>query len=298
MDTQQHKEFVSLARQWRPGYVDAPVHNDVRPRERCLDAGAVYIMGQHGEIGRGYYAKAIRAAELDEDRYEEHLVKRLSRKMPPFLRSELRQAVVDVIRSAYRQADKYSVEGHLRLDFLYLYERTRRWASGSLSSQTGLVFAPFLNPDYIRASFGYPQRLHETNPFHKHIIAANSPDWMNVPYDVDLRQQERPRQGPDIREHAGGEAVSLGSWKQPRGNRNYDNSLYWALVGKRLIDEAVSDTGFLSQVFDIDVARRRWDASPDIIAIVYLLTRTLQGADDELQKCPSSVASLSSAAAS
>lgn len=110
----------------------------------------------------------------------------MSKKTQRLTKKVLRDRVGEIMRDAYRQARRFDLEGLEALDFFYLYERARRWASGSLNSQTGLIFTPFLNPDYIRAVYAYRRDERGANPFHKYIIARNTPDWVNVPYEEDL----------------------------------------------------------------------------------------------------------------
>src|SRR2546429_7201819 len=131
------KPSIYLALRWQAGYMVTHKHKTFLADQRLLDGGSVNIMGQHGEIGRGYYAKKIRAGEVSEAEYEGWLIGKLMAKMPPFTRKGFHEIVRYVIRQAFRQADRYDLQGSAQLDFFYLYERTRRWASGSLG-QSGL----------------------------------------------------------------------------------------------------------------------------------------------------------------
>jgi hypothetical protein len=280
MDTQQHKEFVSLALQWQPGYDDPARQRELMARERPLDAGTVYLMGQYGEIGRSYYEKRLRAWELPEDQYEDRLVSRFTRKMFPFLRADLREVVSAAMRKAYRQADRYGVIGIGRLPFYFLTQRLRRWGSGSNSSQIGLVAAPFLNPDFIRAVAAYPDSQRDVYLFHRYIIAKNSPDWAHLPYEADLHRKETDQHSPDAAWKSDQQRPAPQIWKQPRGNENYDAPPYWRLVGKPIIDEAFALGGFWTEVFDPDASRERWEIAADTLAIVHLLPAVLRGTFD------------------
>ena len=275
-DAEACKRCISLALLWQAGHMVTHKHKTFLSHHQYLDGGVVNIMGQHGEIGRGYYAQRIRAVELSEDQYEERLLTKLMASMPPFTRKELHDVVRQIIREAYRQADRYSLTGLARLDFFYLYERTRRWASGSLSSQTGLVFAPFLNPDFIRAVFDYIGYGKETNPFHRYIIATNSPDWVTVPYSEDLKQRELTSEKVDVVKELERKTVISASWKRPKGGYNYDSSLYWKAVGEPIIHEALARGGFWTEIFDPDMAEKWWQAAPDDLAIVHLLPEMLR----------------------
>src|SRR5437773_3399025 len=145
-------------------------HKTLLSNKPYLEPVTVNIMGQHGEIGRGYYAKRTRAAESSEPDYESRLIRHLMGGMPPFTRQDLQDLIRETIRTAYRQADRYDLVGLARLDFFYLYERTRRWASGSLSAQPGVVVAPLLNPDYIGATFPYSGCGGAATPFYRRVV--------------------------------------------------------------------------------------------------------------------------------
>src|SRR5688500_1218448 len=112
--------------------------------------------------------------------------------MPAFLRPGLKDAVRETVYSAYRAGERYGLEGLGRVDFFCLNEFTRRKGAEVHAWQARAVIAPFLNPGFIRAVFGYPARR-ESNVFHRHIIAANAPDWVGVPFNDEL---EAKRAGP------------------------------------------------------------------------------------------------------
>ena len=272
-DVEMCKRSISLALRWQAGYMVTHKHKTFLADQRLLDGGSVNIMGQHGEIGRGYYAKKIRAGEVSEAEYEGWLIGKLMAKMPPFTRKGFHEIVRYVIRQAFRQADRYDLQGSAQLDFFYLYERTRRWASGSLGSQTGVVLAPFLNPDYIRAVFSYTGDL-TINPFHRYIIATHSPDWTAVQYakELDVRHQASETATASFREPD----ILTPDWRPPTGKENYDSLGYWEAVGRPIIQEALAECGFWTEIFDPDVAERQWPAAPDELAMLYLLPDALQ----------------------
>jgi hypothetical protein len=240
-----YRRSIALALRWQAGYMETAKHRSflaTRPLRRLVN-----VMGQHGEIGRAYYAKRFRG--LDDQDAEDGLVKRLETHGPPFIHPRLRGHVRDVIRQAVRQADRYGLTGRARLDFFYLYERTRRWASGSLGSQTSLVFAPFLNPDYIRAVFGYPGADTETNPFHRHIIATHAPEWIGVPPERDLRRRS--------------------------GTAGEDTDAAWEMVAEPIVQEALTDGGTWTEILSPDLAAAEWRAAPDHVPIAHLLPEAL-----------------------
>jgi hypothetical protein len=263
-DAAECRRSISLALRWQAGYMVSSKHKTFLSRQTGLDGGVVNVMGQHGEIGRSYYARMIRAADSAEQDFESVLTSALLAKIPLFLRGELADYVRETIRTAYRQAGRYELTGRRRLDFFYLYERTRRWASGSLSSQDGIVFAPFLNPDFVRAVFAAPSST-DVNRFHQHIVASHAPDWLGVPYADEL-----PR-----RRVAG--TADTADWRKQRGNHHYDSRLYWRSVGSPIIEEALAEEGWWTEVFDPSSARSTWHDAPDELAIAYLLPEAIAG---------------------
>jgi len=254
------RRSLLLALLWQAGYMVGRKHKSFLSQGRFLDGGVVNVMGQHGEIGRGFYSKKIgpihNSAQADD--YERRLMDILMSRMPPFTKRKYHDVIYETLLTAFRQAEQYDLEGPLSLDFFYLSERTRRWASASLSAQSGLVFAPFLNPDYIRAVFAYPDSDKETNPFHRYIIEKNSPDWADVPYSKDVE--------------SAAPALRSDSWKKADINQNYGSTQYWSTAGKSLLEEALRSDGFWTEIFDPKQARVGWQTAPDELVIAHLLT--------------------------
>ena len=170
------------------------------------------------------------------------------------------------------------VSGTKRWDFFYLYERDRRLIGSHANARTGLVFAPFLNPDYIRACFSYPAADLTTNPFHRYITGINAEDWSEVPYEKELKK--RIKENGKSNDQQGASTVpgiknADSNWKMPKGRDDYENLLYWEHVGKTLIHECLDRGGFWTEIFDPDLARDKWADAPDELAITYLLPEVL-----------------------
>jgi hypothetical protein len=248
--TAGYRRSIALALRWQAGYMETAKHRSFLANGKPLRR-VVNIMGQHGEIGRAYYAK--RFSGLEDNQAEERLVAWLESRAPPFIHPRLLSHVRETIREAFRQANAYGLTGPARLDFFYLYERTRRWASGSLSSQTSFVFAPFLNPDYIRAVFAYPGADKENNPFHRHIVATHASAWTNVPYERDLR-------GRDLNSQEAMESA-------------------WATVAEPVVREALDEAGTWTEIFSPDSVAARWKSAPDQVVMAHLLDDTMRAHD-------------------
>jgi hypothetical protein len=253
------RRSISLALLCQTGHTDTRVHKSFWARQNGFNGGRLRVVGQHGEIGRGYYAKVTQGRDLNDDQYDGALLRTLLAGMPPFLRHELRDYVRETVRTACGQADEYDLTGHDRLDFFYLYERTRRWASGTLNTQDGLAIAPFLSPRFVHAVFSF-RMSKERNPFHGYIVARYAPDWADVPYADELASSP----------------AWAGREVRPWGKKGSASAVYWQTIGKPLIEEAFDGGGWWTEVFDPSLARKSWDQAPDMLAITYLLPHALE----------------------
>ena len=100
------------------------------------------------------------------------------------------------------------------------------------------------------------------DPFHRHFVARNFPQWSDIPYG-----EERPAQSAD--------APEGGGWRTVDRSRSYDTVAWWDEVGAPLLDEALATGGFWTEVLDPDrVASARLDA-PDELALLHLLPAAL-----------------------
>lgn len=277
-DAEACRRCISRALLWQAGHAAIHRQKTFLADRPWLRPKRINVTGQHGEIGRRERAlfgedrvKIVQARQWSEPEYEAFILQDLLSEMPPSLRPSLREAVREAITAAYHQADRYGLEGLARVDFFSLYEFTRRKGAGVHAWQPRQLVAPFLNPGFIRAVFNYTERA-EMNVFHRYIIRAHAPDWAEVPYFEDL---EAVREKGD-----GGASPSVTSrdWKQPTGRENYNGPRYWETVGRPLIDEALAEGGFWTEVFDPDLARTQWQAAPDILAILHLLPGVIQDA--------------------
>jgi len=261
------RRSIELALRWQLGSRNAHKHKTFLAGGGLLGGGRLEISGQHGEIGRAHYARKLdKYHPENSDNYDGRLVGFFTSKMPPFLRSELIPHVIEVLHSACRQADHYGVEGAARWDFFYLFERTRRWSATSHASKPGIVFAPFMNPDYIRAASAVGHDVKRGSPFHTYIVSRNWPDWTTVSYgdQIDTADTENVQ---------GSEAEQ--SWQTIDGSRSYDTTHYWQVVGMELIHEALSSDGFWTEVFDPTLARSAWIHAPDELVMLHLLSNVI-----------------------
>ena len=220
-----------------------------------------------------FQLERIGNAQFSDGQYEDYIVEELIKEMPRFTRPEIQEVVRDTIRSAVRQADRYDLHGLARVDFFCLYEFTRRKGSAVHAYQARLLVAPFLNPDSIRAVFGYLDRS-DMNVFPRHIIQANAPEWADVPYYEDLEKVKSEKSRPSATLEAHVETTA--NWKVPKGRRNYDGALYWQTAGKPLVAEALRQGGFWTEVFDPILARGSQIDNADALAILHLLPRALR----------------------
>lgn len=239
-----------------------------------LGISSATITGNTGEVGRGYYEKRTESVAAMTGDCDERLVEALMLRMPPFTRKHLRDRVREIIDQACRIGDHYGISGPARWSLFYLCERDRRFIGSHAGGRMGLVFAPFLNRNYLRACFSYPSEDQASFPFHRHIIQVNTPDWVEVPYAEELKKKLR-RQAKARAEEGEQNAllrdVHGADWRRPEGRHDYSSLGYWQETGKPLIDECLARDGFWTEVFDPDLAREQWHAAPDELAVTHLL---------------------------
>jgi hypothetical protein len=251
-DPNDWRDSIQLALLWQAGQMDADKQKTLFACGRRLDRGRVNIMGQHGEIGRAFHyagmlqKHGIRKLPWNDAELEKRFVGHIIATAPRCLRNDLRDAVHEIVLAAYREATRYNLNGLAVLDFLYLHENTRRFNAGSLASQTNLVVAPFLNPDFIRAAFALPPALKTDHDIHQHIISTNTPDWANVPY----------------------------AEPQP-SSRYYDEGASWQTTGASLLNDALHKGGFWTEVFDASLAREDALDVADELGMLALLSAVL-----------------------
>ena len=275
-DAQACRNSILQALKWQSGYMVTKKHKVFLARKKHLKPGSINIMGQNSGTGKADFDRHINAERLQPSQYDEHFMKYAQKGMPPFLRRELRDAVLSVIFDAYNQAESYGMHGLKKLHFFFLMEYTRRWASGSVNSQKGLVITPFLNPGYIKACYAFPADKLRSKPFNTYITNYYAPDWRDIPYEGQTTLRELASRGiypPEVDNHPATPATS--GWQRVKGNVKFNSSAYWKEVGAPLISEALAGNGFLERVFDVDSARSKWKSAPDEIAIVHLLPEAL-----------------------
>lgn len=277
-ESNELRKCITLALLWQAGYMWTERQKSFLWEEKHLDGGVVNIMGHHSSIGRAKYERKIRAAALREGQYEDGLVQLWLAEMPALIRKGLHEPVCEAIRKGYRQADGYGLAGLARLDFWYLYERNRRYNGASVTSQTGLVIAPFMNPDYIRSVYTF--RAHGgqfvqdhklINPFQRHIIETHAPDWVDTPYEKDLMKMAKREPQNNILAAPDRQMNSFPRWRKCPGKDYYDYTLYWQEVGSPIIEEALARGGFWEEIFDVDRVQKERDKVTIELGMMYLL---------------------------
>lgn len=269
---------------WQAGNYTTLKHKSflARAGKDRLDGGVVNVMGQHAGIGKADFAVKIRAGEHPSERYEELLLDSLVAEAPPILRPELAERVRETLRASYRAALDHGLASRGPLHFFFLHEYTRRWGSATVSGQTGLVVAPFLTPDFIRACYAFPEEELPSKPMHRLITGLHAPEWAAYPY-TDQATEEDLRSGliPPVqvaRDEA--EERDVPRWRRTARFRKFHYKFYWQDVGLPLLEEAFEQGGFWTELFDPDRARSEWSATKsgaEVIAIAHVLPRVLAG---------------------
>jgi hypothetical protein len=272
---------IRNALRWQGGYFATKKHKNflAKKGKEGLDGGVVNVMGQHAGVGKADFMKKIESWKHDPATYEERLLDVLMADAPPFLRADRLLSVRELLRASYRAAHAHGLEGHGPLLYYYLNEFTRRWGSATVSGQSGIVVAPFLCPDVIRACFALPPEELPSKPLHRHVTALHAPDWASVPYADQVTEEDfASGRLPRLESKAEAADELVPRWRTVRHHRKYHYKYFWKDVGQPLLAEAFEQGGFWTDVFDADGAREGWmssGSSADCIAIAHLLPSVL-----------------------
>lgn len=249
-------------------------------RER-LDAGFTNLMGQHGEIGRGMYELYLKLdpPSLSDAENEERLFGLFSGKKIALLRPEHRARAREEFAIAYNmRADRYGLHGWRRLNFYGLTQQTRRYNSGGHYAQAGQVVTPFLNVDFIRASYTLPVEELRTHPFHEYMVKTNYPAWAAIEYDqtvmardAQLRKTLLGRIGKAFSYYASQLASGRSAWAMPYEGDDFIPWRYWNAVGAAPIEKGLQAEGLWADVFEPGVVKAEWQTVPDELLLLMAL---------------------------
>lgn len=263
---------------WQAGNFATLKHKNFLAREGkdALDGGVVNVMGQHGGIGKADFARKIDAGQHPPERYEELLLEVLMKDAPVYLRKDQRQQVRDILRDAYRAAGKHGLTSRGPLHYLFLNEYTRRWGSATVNSQTGIVIAPFLSPDMIRACYALPEAELVTKPMHRYITQKHAPEWAAFPFEDQVTEDDiRSGKVPPVASTTPKKVdENLPEWRQERRRHKFGYRSYWRTMAFPLVEEAFAQGGLWTEIFDPDLARQHWleaKTGGDLIALLHVL---------------------------
>jgi hypothetical protein len=286
------RSSIARALLWQGGYFATKKHKTFLAKEKRggLDGGVVNVMGQHAGVDKADFVVRTEATKHAPAAREERLLEHLFAEAPSFLRPERRTNARELVRRSYRAAEDHGLSDLEPLLYFYLNEFTRRWGSATVASQSGLVVAPFLCPDMIRACHALPAEELATKPIHRHVTARHAPDWAGVPYADQVTEEDflagRLPRVVRTNGHAldgAAEPGELPRWREVRHHRKYHYKFYWTDVGLPLLEEAFAQGGFWSEVFDPDAARTDWvgvgerSGNADALAVAHLLPKVLAG---------------------
>ena len=278
-EVERCRQSIESALLWQAGAMPTLKHKTFLGRKEKLGDGVVNVMGQHGGLGKADFVVKIGAHDLPQSAFEDALLDSLLEEAPTFLRAEQAENIRERTRSAYRAADGYGLQGLQRLHFFYLYEYTRRWSSGALAAQPGVVYAPYLCPDFIRACFAYPAEELTSRPLHRHITGTLAPEWSEIPYTDQVRPEHLSSgliSPPKVKKRKRRE-IRQTDWLRKRNHRKYSYRIYWEQVGEPLVREAMNRGGFWTGIFDPDLVEDGWATAPDALVIAHLLPGILEG---------------------
>ena len=211
----------------------------------------------------------IDAPSLAPERYQHHMARWLINKIPDYFLPEIKREVQTLIRHMCRQGAEYGLSEARQLDFLYLFERTRRWSSGSQHSQTSVVLAPFLNGDFIRAVYSYTGSGMTDNVFHRYIISCHAPDWDPVPFDRELKLKDKQAKRTATKRKPSP------SWTQSNNRTYFNRHLYWQQAGASLLKEELASSRFWREIVDPQKIEKHLFAAGDELVMLCQLERLL-----------------------
>lgn len=242
-----------------------------------LGAGRVKITGKHGEIATAGFSRRLHlggSRQEVEDGFVRNRMSRLGRNV----RQRVRAGVEDLIRHEFRALDRYDVPGGELMNLYYLVHRTRRMSIHSAGSKSGLLLTPFFATEYVRASRAFEAAELQQKPIHRHVLAANAPEWSEVPFAPEIERVAEIRDlraaGTQIPTEA--EDAASPEWVNTGiTGTKYDNALYWETDGAALAGEALATDGFWSEIYKREAAARRWRRNADEIVISAALSEVI-----------------------
>jgi hypothetical protein len=166
------------------------------------------------------------------------------------------------------QAIRFGLSDFKLLDFFYLHEITRRRSAGSLNSQGDLVFAPFLQPAFIQAVFADSTIAGHEGTFHHYVIERCAPDWAKVRF-TSKGDYPIPEEVAADKERT---EIELNFYER-RGSRYYDAGKFWRTTGRPLIDTALAEGGFWTEVLDEELVRATPIDAPDDLTMLHEVAR-------------------------
>lgn len=260
---------VQAALVWQAGNMDNGQQISFLPAGRRLPIGSVNVMGHDGLIGRGFFARMIGANKLDPHLYQQHMVRLLANKIPDFFLPEIKARVQMLIQRMCQQGAEHGLSEAKQLDFLYLFERTRRWSSGSQHSQTSQVLAPFLNGQFIRAVYSYKNADFQENVFHRYIINLHAPDWIQVPFERELKKRDKQER------RLSRDREPPGSWMLSNNSNYFNRHLFWQQAGAPLLKEGLATGHFWREIFDAAKIKEHTFTAGDELVMLCQLEKVL-----------------------
>lgn len=263
------KELLRKARQaalWQAGHQLPNLIKMFLSGKDRLDGGFTNLMGQHGEIGRGMYEiyLGLTPPSLSDDENERRLFDMFSANKLSVLQPAYRDRAREEFHIGYNlRANQYDLHGWRRLNFYGLTQQTRRYNSGGHYAQPGQVVTPFLNVDFIRASYCLPVEQLRLHPFHEYMVAKNYPAWSGVEYDQELIARDAKRRRTSIgaiahrtRYYLTQLGAGRNAWTVPQGTDDYTPWRYWNTVGEEPLKSIIRNGGMWEKVFDVDKVSR------------------------------------------
>jgi hypothetical protein len=252
-DFAQLEKSITTGIAWQGPFLFAHKYKSFRVEDGCVN-----VMGHDGIIIRNNFAAGIAKSQTSGATPAEKLLNYLLSRSPQMLKRKYFDATRSALNEIIYLARDYVDETKL-YNFFSLYELTRRATSATQHGQIDVIFAPFLNADVIQAAFSYRKDDLVDNSFHRYLVAQNTPDWANVPYEGWLT---RPPEA---------EKFQNSDWRKSNGYHYYNRRGYWEQVGAKFIEPRLDSSALLGEIFDRDRLKKDWLELADEVALLSLV---------------------------
>ena len=265
-------ESIIHALIFQSGFLSRRHHHTFRVHSRKLRPGICHITGRCGEIASASMLTAILSSYRDGD-YIEHLIGMLMDKGPQkFLKKDVREEVRERIFFELKGYEQFSLPKEKFLRYYVFEKSVRSVYERFVAYSPTLTISPYLHPEIVRSSFTLSDELIASYAIHRHIVAADAPDWASVVYEKDMTQQFKDGTATDIAPGLEHEKVpSNANWLVPNSQESYNRKRFWREEVSGFVSDTLENGGLWEEIYDGDAVRRRGTTRPEEMLILSFL---------------------------